>query len=128
MLPRRRKANNLAQSLGRMAHVKSNAVTWLKSFDKQVQRDVPVAIHMYTSPCVDSLQPVVTGGTGTDVLPTPVSFWPLPDSLTLAQLNLQVACSFCASPIAGEAYTVHHNYMLSSPYVLACTGCSEKTC
>lgn len=125
MLPRRRKANNLAQSLGRMSHVKSNTVTWLKSFEKQVMRDVPVAIHMYTTPPCDSVLPVglSSSASSAPVVSTPVSFWPLQGG----NLDVQVRCSFCAHPIVGGTYSVHHNYMLSSPYVLACTKCCEKT-
>lgn len=125
MLPRRRKANNLAQSLGRMAHVKSNTVTWLKSFEKQVMRDVPVAIHMYTTPPADSMRPVATSGAV--IVSSPLSSWPLHDGVTLAQVNVQVTCSFCSKPIHGETYTVHYNFLLPSPYVLACAECSEKT-
>lgn len=125
MLPRRRKTNNLAQSLGRMSHVKSNTVTWLKLFDKQVTRDVPVAIHMHTTPTRDSLQPVDTGGTR--VVATPLCFWPVHNGVTLRQVDVQVCCSFCNGVIVDNKYSVHHNYMLSNPYVLACDACGEKT-
>lgn len=108
-----------------MSHVKSNTVTWLKSFDKQVTRDVPIAIHMHTTPPVNSLHAVQSGGA--HVVPTPVSFWPLHDGPSLKQVNVQVCCSFCGDTVVDDRYSVHHNYMLAAPYVLACDGCDEKT-
>lgn len=124
--PRKRKANNLAQSLGRMAHVKAKTVTWLKTFDKQVARDAPYSIFLQHVPSPSHLysDPLAAPGDGAaTVNPTPLLEWPSPQCC----LPVQVSCSFCHAVLQrDEAYQVMYNYMLPRPFVLTCNTCLKN--
>lgn len=120
---RRRKVNNLTQSLGRLAHVKSKTLAWLKLYDKARSRDTPssVSVHMYPSvltlhPPPQVLPPVPLSS---PLMPTPLSAWSaeVPPPLTLC-------CSFCAQPVSRPL--ISYNFMLPSPYVLTCASCLAK--
>jgi hypothetical protein len=118
--PKRRKVNNLAQSLGRMAHVKNKTVALLKTFEKQVSKESACSIHFDATPpaCVLTVQ--VTTGVPTPVLASPSTWWAA-DAPNLVNL----ACSFCASA-ALPIDAVFYNPMLACPYVLACSTCTLK--
>lgn len=120
--PRKRKGNNLAQSLGRMAHVKGKTVTWLKTFDKQVVRDAPYSIFLQHVPSPSYLFSDAVAGTATSaVISSPTLEWPSVHCC----LPVQVTCSFCQAVITG-GYEVRYNYMLPRPFVLACHTCLKN--
>jgi len=124
--PRKRKANNLAQSLGRMAHVKGKTVTWLKTFEKQVVRDAPYSVFLQQVPSPTHLysDPVAPAGIpGVPAIQSPLLEWPSAKCC----LPVQVSCSFCHAPIVPEeAYQVMYNYMLPRPFVLTCNTCVKN--
>lgn len=119
-LARRRKVNNLTQSLGRMAHVKSKTMAWLKLYEKGRSRDTPSAVSLASYPSVLALQPCA---------PPP----PLPTSLSIAsplaawapELHppIPFGCSFCGSRT--HPHAVSFNLMLPTPYVLTCAACAS---
>jgi hypothetical protein len=130
MLPRKRKANNLAQSLGRVAHVKSNTISWLRTFDKQSARDDAHSVHMFTVPPSHTL-PRLFPGDAQAHISAPLNFCPTPDQ---PRLPVQVSCAFCkrvltaaAGHTSGAGALVHHNPVLPVPYVVCCELCSKNT-
>jgi hypothetical protein len=131
---RRRKINNLAQSLGRMAHVKSKTVAWLKMYEKSQSPDSPCTVSLRNVPSILTLRvpprprpsprpsPPSSGlapATAQLSLHSPLSAWS-PD----VRLPLPVVCSFCAT--ATDTATVSYNVMLPCPYVLSCASCAAK--
>lgn len=120
---RKRKGNNLAQSLGRMAHVKSKTVTWLKGFDKQIVRDAPFSIFLPSVPSPSHLFCSATTSQATPTVSSPMLEWPSDRCC----LPLHVTCSFCSGPTRGDnACEVTYNYMLPRPFVLTCAACLKN--
>jgi hypothetical protein len=120
-----RKTSNLAQSLGRITHVKAKTVTWLKGFDKTCQRDAPVPVSAPSAPSAHTLQCLPFGPRhgGRDVtLHSPLVEYGTPPCC----LPLGVTCSFCSTQVCANEYRVCYNYMLPLPFVIACTHCSKK--
>lgn len=121
---RRRKINNLAQSLGRMAHVKAKTVAWLKMYEKSQSPDSPCTVSLRNVPSILTLRvPPPSSGLAPPPaqlsLQSPLSAWS-PD----VRLPLPVVCSFCAT--ATDTATVSYNVMLPCPYVLSCASCAAK--
>jgi hypothetical protein len=120
---RRRKVNNLTQSLGRMAHVKSKTLAWLKLYEKGRSRDTPSAVSLHAYPSVHALQPCaaplppIADAAAALSIPSPLTAW-------APELHPPVpfACSFCASRMPHHA--VSFNLMLPAPYVLTCEACA----
>jgi hypothetical protein len=120
---RKRKGNNLAQSLGRMAHVKGKTVTWLKSFDKQFARDAPYSVFLSAVPSSTHLLTCFAAPpVGSTVITSPMLEWPSAHCC----LPVHVTCSFCNQVLAPGAVHVTHNYMLPRPFVLTCHACLKK--
>lgn len=122
---RRRKINNLAQSLGRMAHVKSKTVTWLKLHEKSsYSADQASTVSSRMVPSVLTLRlpsaPLLSSSTTPPfVLRSPLNAW-APEFVP----PLPLSCSFCAQ--ATDITSVTYNIMLPSPYVLCCASCASK--
>ena len=118
--PKRRKVNNLAQSLGRMAHVKNKTVALLKTFEKQVSKESACSIHFDATPPCSLLTVQGTVHSTNLHLSSPSTWWTMdgPEHVTFA-------CSFCTSSTLPPK-AVFFNPMLPSPYVLACTGCLDE--
>lgn len=119
-----RKGSNLAQSLGRIAHVKGKTVAWLKGFDKMCQKDAPVSVSIATSPSAYTLRPVTCTASSTSVtLRSPLQEY----GGTLSYcLPVYLTCSFCQDQVRGVEYGVSYNPMLPVPFVVTCCSCAKK--
>lgn len=116
-----RKTSNLAQSLGRIAHVKGKTVAWLKGFDKLSHKDAPVSVSMSTAPSAHTLHPVACAAS-TITLRTP-----LHEFATLPCCSpVQFMCSFCTDQVRDTDYGVSYNPMLPMPFVVTCCNCAKK--
>lgn len=116
----RAKPTNVSQSLGRLSHVKTRTVTWLRAIEKLQAKDAPISAAMHTVPGSKLMQSVEGNESGTKrgsntTLHTPMATWGAPSA------NVQFTCSFCAHPTS--ALHVRYNYMLPLPYTVSCNAC-----
>lgn len=123
------KATNVSQSLGRLTHVKTRTVTWLRAIEKLQPKDVPVSASMYTVPPSALLErghetqqrAEETGGKRAKIartrLHTPLANWGAPTA------HVEYTCSFCQLPTTLDAMHVRYNYMLPLPYTVSCDAC-----
>lgn len=114
------KSGNLAQSLGRITHVKSKTITWLKSLDKLSAREGVTCVSAAHLPPVSTLAPLHPAGNVT--LRTPVAEFPQSGCC----LPVQLHCSFCEAQVRGVAYEVMYNSLLPLPFVITCEPCSKN--
>ncbi len=123
---RRRRTNNLAQSLGRMMQVKNNTAEWLKGVDRVQGRDGPRSVSLHSIPPSLFLVPPVVSESITETAweARPLLHSPLDAWTGGTDLPVRYACSFCLQPFAaGVHIDVEYNPMLPSPFVLTCLAC-----
>jgi hypothetical protein len=150
VLKKRRKVNNLTVSLGRMAHVKSKTLHWMKTFDKAVQGHAAVSVSFFITPSVkhDDNDGRVSSGREAalfhgDDAPAPatgetsgavVSPWvnPYCDALPFVTRThpFLFTCSFCDGVTSSQPrhVSLSFNGMLPRPHVFTCALCARKTC
>ena len=129
-------SNNLTVSLGRMTHVKSKTLSWMKGFEKLSTyntavsgslHDTPPVQNIEKTPCAPSCLFTSTTKNNTNVLlASPVQHWtPATMASTRHAPSLSFLCSFCNAPMDLHNINVNFNAMLPVPYVLTCNSCKD---
>lgn len=119
------KPTNVSQSLGRLTHIKTRTVIWLRTIEKLQAKDAPVSAALHDVPASVMLEKVERGkvngaGRGEQpVLRTPLAHWGAETTMPVVAHT----CSFCTLPADPTSMHVSYNFMLPLPYTVSCAAC-----
>lgn len=138
----RAKPTNVSQSLGRLTHIKTRTVIWLRTIEKLQPKDAPISAALHDVPASVMLntgmgykvgighatnhqaeqsdqaasQEVGNHPLEQPTLRTPLAHWG-------AHTPIAHTCSFCGLRAHADSMHVSYNYMLPLPYTVSCAAC-----
>jgi len=121
---RRRRRNNLSQRMGRLTKVKKASIDWVGVIAKRHGDMDPAQYNAKeNTPSQISIGTVrLRSLANAPPINTPLAHWANPQG----DLPVQYRCSFCAQVPQNQVVNVSFNPVLSLPYIITCSVCSQK--